>query len=240
MEALLLTHDRQLGLAELVHKTYAQLWPEHPFTFRIPFARAGGSGAFSYLSAQRNCRMIRSPSGIKDSMAALLEGIDGCEWVFWCVDDRFAIALDRARVAAIVEALDTLPPGVEEVKLLRWKEPLLDERMTIGATDFRRQAPGSRARGFWHHHFVRADVLRGAFLADDLAQDCRIYAITERIQRSEELVFAGDAQVAEATLLGLGEPLVEGRLTRNGRTWLKRMQCDIPPYRRMNRVVEFG
>jgi hypothetical protein len=240
MEAILLSHDRQLGLAELVHKTYAHLWPGHPFVFRVPFARASGSGAFTYLSAQRDCRMIAAPAAVKGSMGALLEGIDDADWVFWCIDDRFPTRLDAVAAGRILADLDTLPEEVEEVKLLHWKEPLLEARTVIGATDFRSQAPGSRARGFWHHHFVRAGVLRAAFLGDDLAADCLIYAITARIKRRERFVFHGTAQVPGRSLLGLGEPLVEGRLTRNGRLWLKRMQCEVPPYRTVNRVVEFG
>lgn len=239
MEAILLTHDRQLGLAELVHKTYAQLWPGHPFTFRVPFARATGSGAFSYLSAQPNCRMIASGAGIKDSMAALLDGIDSSEWVFWCIDDRFPIRLDRAGAARIAEELGTVPDQVQEVKLLHWKEPLLEARMAIGGTDFRCQAAGSRARGFWHHHFVRAGLLRAVFLGEDVARDCPISTINELIKGRERLLFKGTAQVPGTALLSLGEPLVEGRLTRNGRRWLKLMRCDVPPYRRVNLDREF-
>ena len=207
--------------------------------FRIPFAHATGSDAFAYLAAQRNCRLIESPPAIKASMTALLDGLDSAEWVFWCVDDRFPIALDAARATRIAEQLGGLAETVEEVKLLRWKEPWLSERMVIGETRFRPQAPGSRARGFWHHHFVRAGVLRAAFLGDDLARDCRIYAITERIKRHEELVFRGTAQVPTKPLLSLGEPLVEGLLTRNGRQWLERLQCDVPAYGDVDRIVEF-
>ena len=51
---------------------------------------------------------------------------------------------------------------LEEVKLLHWREPVLAGRMVIGGRRFRRQAPGTRARGFWHHHFVRAGELSRA------------------------------------------------------------------------------
>jgi hypothetical protein len=239
VEAILLTHDAQLGLAELVHKTYAELWPGHPFVFRVPFAAATGSAAFAYLSAQDNSRMIESPASIKESMATLLDGIDSSEWVFWCIDDRFPIRVRRAPAARILEDLGTLPAEVEEVKLLHWQEPLIPGRTAIGGRRFRHQAPGSRARGFWHHHFVRAGVLRAAFLGDDLARDCRIYAVTERIKAREERVFHGTAVVPARPLLRLGEPLVEGLLTRNGREWLERMQCDVPRYGNVDRDVEF-
>jgi hypothetical protein len=105
VEAILLTHDPQIGLAELVHKSYARLWPDHPFVFRVPFARATRSRAFTYLSAQANCTMIASPASIKDSMAVLLDGIDDADWVFWCIDDRFPIRLEREAAATVLEAV---------------------------------------------------------------------------------------------------------------------------------------
>ncbi len=241
MEAILLTHDAQLGLAELVHKTYARLWPGHPLQFRVPYARATDSAAFAYLSAQPDCRMVASPSGaVKASMAALLDGVDDRDWVYWCIDDRFPITLDPAGVARIAAALDTLTPEVEEVKLLRWKEPLRRGRTTIAGAGFRAQAPGSRARGFWHHHFVRSGVLRAAFLGDDLAPDCAIYAVNARIQRDEQRVFHGTALVPRKPLLSLGEPVVDRRLTRNGRAWLERMGCEVPPYDDVDRDVVFS
>jgi hypothetical protein len=183
--------------------------------------------------------MIESSASIKESMAVLLDGIDGSEWVFWCIDDRFPVRVKRAAATRLVEDLSRLPRHVEEVKLLHWREPLLAGRMVIGGRRFRRQAPGTRARGFWHHHFVRAGVLRAAFLGEDVARDCRIYAINERIKDREGLLFRGTAVVADRPLLSLGEPLVEGLLTCNGREWLARMQCDVPRYGSVDRHVEF-
>lgn len=224
----------------MVHKTYARLWPGHPFTFRVPFASATGSAAFAHLSAQGNCEMMQSPVSIKDSMAVLLDGIASSEWVFWCIDDRFPVRVEAAAATRLAEDLGTLPRHVEEVKLLHWKEPLLAGRIAIGGRRFRCQAPGTRARGFWHHHFVRAAVLRAAFLGEDVARDCRIYAITERIKDREGLLFDGAAVVPTRPFLSLGEPLVEGLLTRNGREWLERMQCDAPRYGSVDRRVEFS
>jgi hypothetical protein len=240
MEAILLSHDAQLGLAELVHKTYARLWRGHPFTFRVPCGHRVQGPALAYLSAQRDCRMISAPSSaIKATMAALLDGIDDRDWVYWCIDDRFPITLDPAGIGRIAAALDGLAPEVEEVKLLRWKEPLLRGRTTIAGSSFRAQAPGSRSRGFWHHHFVRSALLRSAFLREDLAADCAIGAINERIQRCEEHVCRGTALVARKPLLSLGEPVVERRLTRNGRAWLERMECEVPAYDAVDRDVVF-
>jgi hypothetical protein len=52
-------------------------------------------------------------------------------------------------------------------------------------------------------------------------------------------VFHGTALVPTRPLLSLGEPVVEGLLTRNGRDWLERMHCETPPYGTVERHVEF-
>jgi hypothetical protein len=83
-------------------------------------------------------------------------------------------------------------------------------------------------------------VLRAAFLGDDVARDCRISAITALIKDREALLFHGTAVVPSRPIVRLGEPLVEGRLTRNGREWLERMQCDPPDYEGVDRRVEFS
>ena len=85
--------------------------------------------------------MIASPAAVKGSMGTLLGGIGDLEWVFWCIDDRFPTGWIGRRRTVIPE-LGTLPDEVEEVKLLRWREPLLQARLAIGATDFRCQAAG--------------------------------------------------------------------------------------------------
>jgi hypothetical protein len=250
--AVVLTHDAQLGLAELVYKTYASLWPGHPLTFRIPFNGSADGPALSYLRAQPDCELIPAPRSIGASVLRLLDGLPDKEWVFWCIDDRYPTSLDCDALAQVVAGLDSLDDA-DEVKLLRWKEGLTGETVMAGGMPFVVQAPGSRHRGFWHHHFVRAGTLRRVFGSADLAGSTAIHDVLKpllperRARRwengrpvAEAGLFRGRALVPPRQLVGLGEPLVRGRLTRNGMEELRRWDCEIPPYPSVGRHVHYG
>ncbi len=167
----------------------------------------------------------------------------------WCIDDRYPTSLDVGAVIEVVAGLDALD-GADEVKLLRWKERLTDETVRVGGVPFAVQAPGSRHRGFWHHHFVRAGTLRRVFGQADLADSTSIHDVLKpllperRGRRSasrrsvvEAGLFEASALVPRRQLMGLGEPLVRGQLTRNGMEELRRWGCEIPPYPSLNRDV---
>jgi hypothetical protein len=234
--AIVLTYDPQLGLAELVHRKYADLWAAHPLTFRIPVNGSAQGTALQYLQRQSNCRLIPSPPAIEPTMRALLEGIPDAAWVFWCTDDRFPNWLDPAPLGEIVARLDGCREPAEEVKLLHWREGLTRKVVTLGPVDFRVQAPGSRQWGFWHHHFIRAGTLRRVFvrgLADGGAiEDVLAPLRQEHGRRStlESEYFRGTALIPRVPLISLGEPLIQGCLTRNGLAELHRYGCEIPPY----------
>jgi len=244
--ALLLTMDAQLGLAELVHKQYARLWPDNPLRFRIPWNGSEEGPALTYLADQPDCEMVRCPRGIRASMGALLEGLTDSSWVFWCIDDRFPTWLDRRRLADVQIELSAAAPSWEEVKLLRWREPLAHQARILGGSSFLEQ-PRYRHWGFWHHHFVRAGVLRRVFLDPALGDDAGIQDFvfnrlrgTGRFRRLprrlEARLFPGVALVPTAPLARLAEPLVGGRLTRNGLAALRGAGCEVPAYE----VVEVG
>jgi glycosyltransferase involved in cell wall biosynthesis len=242
VDAIVLTFDVQLGLAELTHKRYLARWPNCPFTFRIPVNGAEPGPALGYLQAQPNCVLVPSPSPIGPSMQALLEGIDDDAWVYWCIDDRYPIWLDPDALDEICAGLDSCPPRVEEVKLLRWKERVSPRSVSVGSLPFTVQQPGTREWGFWHHHFIRAGTLRRVFGRPGLVGDYPIRDVlrpvivdNKRASRArtgaEREIFSGEAIVPTRPLLRLGEPLKGRVLTANGLTELRRNHCQIPPYR---------
>ncbi len=239
MDALLLTYDRQLGLAELVHKGYRAQWPSHPFRFRIPVTGAGGGAALAYLAEQPDCELVRCPADIKASMAALLEGTGDASWVFWCIDDRYPTWVDPARLAAVCADLPSVDEDVDEVKLLRWKEPVTSRRAVVGGVPFVHQAGRSQPRGFWHHHFVRARLLKRIFLRRSLPEEAPIGDVLpleekgsrRRLPKTiERDLFPGRALVPDVPIASLGEPLRRGALTRNGLADLQASGCEVPPY----------
>ena len=248
--AILLTMDAQVGLAELVHKRYSRLWPDNPLWFRIPNNGVARGPAMSYLESQADCEIVPCGREVKASLRALLDGIEESSWVFWCIDDRFPTWLDRERLAAVHSALADLPLSCEELKLLRWREPLTSKAHIVGGSPFTEQGR-RRQWGFWHHHFVRAGVLRRVFLDPALADGAGIQDfIANRLRgrgRSrrlpgavEERLFPGTALVPSAPLARLAEPVIEGRLTRNGLAALEQEGCEVPPYDVLARDKEYA
>lgn len=247
--AVVLTLDAQLGLAELLHKRYSRLWPDNPLRFRIPHNGGARGQAMTYLMAQPDCAMVRCGREIRASLRALLHGIEETSWVFWCIDDRFPTWLDRGRLAAVHAGLADLPGSCEELKLLRWREPLTSKVHVVGGTLFTEQDQ-CRQWGFWHHHFVRAGVLRRVFLDPALADGAGIQDfVTNRLRGPggsrglpdavEHRLFPGTALVPQVPLVRLAEPLIEGRLTRNGLEALKHEGCEVPPYDVVARDKEY-
>ncbi|MEA2716727.1 MAG: hypothetical protein QOI99_1044 [Actinomycetota bacterium] len=249
MYAIVLTHDVQLGLAELVHKRYCALWPGHPLTFRIPVNGSGEGSALSYLRGQADCDLVPSPRPIGATMKALVDGIPDDIWVYWCIDDRFPTWLDADAVDNVCAGLDAAPPDVEEVKLLRWRERLSGEITQVGPVAFAVQAQGPRAWGFWHHHFIRAGTLRRVFVDTGLPGDVAIGDVLSRFGdprrqrtrqgRAARDCFRGSALVPTRPLVELGEPLVRGLLTRNGLDELRRWDCEVPPYAAIDRETVY-
>jgi hypothetical protein len=247
--AVVLTMDAQIGLAELVHKRYARMWPDNPFTFRIPYNGTAQGPAQRYLAGRPDCELVGCGAGIRESMGALLDGVGDRSWVFWCIDDRFPTWLDRDRLSAVTAALPGAPDGWEEIKLLRWREPVTRDLRGVAGSTFLVQ-DGARHRGFWHHHFVRAGVLRRVFSDRAVGDGAGIQDfVFNRLQgrgggrrlsrRVEARLFPGTALVPTAPLARLGEPVVEGRLTRNGLVALRGEGCEVPPYEVVDRNVEY-
>lgn len=228
---ILFTYDPQLALAELAHKQYRTLWPDMPVRFRVP-ENGGGSAAHDYFRDRADCELIRCASPMSDTAEALLDGLDETAWVFWCIDDRFPVSMDQPALATIFSALTSLPPEAEEIKLVRpLGETFEGQPKSVGGVPMKVQQT-YRPMGFYHHHLIRAGLLRRALVGLP-----NLDSIHERVL--EWPWGGGDAWLSTRTLLSLEEPLVDGELTRNGVSWLERRGCIVPPYPRREDVVTF-
>lgn len=239
MLGILLTYDDQLGLAELVHKSYAALWPDMPVHFRLPYNGSAKGPAFEYLQAQERCEFVSCGKGIIETMHALLADVEDSDWVYWCIDDRYPTWVDTGRCAAALDALSQLPSDADELKLLHWKERLAGHAIDIGGERFLHQTPAERYWGFWHHHPVRARVLRSVFFRDEIMDPCTIAEINKAFKLSASQLFLGKALVPATPMLALAEPLRYGRLTLNGLADLERLDCEIPPYELLEQDIRF-
>ena len=97
MKALVLTFDKYRPFAEHMIICYEKLWPNNPFTFRVPYQSEEVKEHFEKTFGSK-VEMIKSPSGIVDTMFALSDDLDENEWVYWCMDDRYPMKLNISEV----------------------------------------------------------------------------------------------------------------------------------------------
>ena len=97
MKALVLTFDKYRPFAVHMIMCYNQVWPNNPFTFRVPYQSDDVKEYYEKKFGQK-VEMIKSPSGIVDTMFALSDDLDANELVYWCMDDRYPMRMDVVEV----------------------------------------------------------------------------------------------------------------------------------------------
>lgn len=168
MKALVLTFDKYKPFAAHMILCYEQLWPNNPFTFRVPYQSEEVKSYFEDKFGDK-VEMIKSPSGIVDTMFALSDDLEEKEWVYWCMDDRYPITMDVAEIEKCLRFLE-IEKGQEISGLMfcnnsriwlpdncYWKDYKIKtkERQTY----YRRK----NYTMIWNHQFLRVRVVRDFF-----------------------------------------------------------------------------
>ena len=94
LKAIVLSCDKYRAVAEHMVFQYRRLWPDHPFKFRIPYQETPGKKAV-------DLEYVRTGKPIKATVLKLIEDMADDDWIYWCLDDKYPIALDLPKVKAI-------------------------------------------------------------------------------------------------------------------------------------------
>lgn len=165
MYALVLTFDKYRPFAAHMIQCYEKLWPDNPFIFRVPYQ---GEGVKIYYEEKfgKKVEMIKSPSGIVDTMCALSEGLKEEEWVYWCMDDRYPVKLDTCTINKCLSLLNSknIISGIMFCNnpQIWYKEHNYGKEYVIkdcGLTLYRRRDYTM----IWNHQFLRVDVIKTFF-----------------------------------------------------------------------------
>ncbi|CAM3847524.1 hypothetical protein [Smaragdicoccus niigatensis] len=201
MYAIVLTHQARLPFAQLVLSSYDEHWPDSGLVFRIPF-----NTERPLLRSGHPVEYIETRPQIKHTMSALLARIADDEFVYWCTDDRYLAEVhDLAELRSFVQIVD----GATEFDSLR----LVNHTpRTLGRRKRIHEHRAILARGFWHHQFIRAGILREIFVDVD-ADDYPIF-------EPHRALLAGDhvhrAFSTTRSLVRFGEPTIGPDITANG------------------------
>ena len=124
MKALILTYDKQFGLAQLVIKKYHNFGIEC-LDFFVPINDEDTSRFFDF-SKKITC--IKSESDILSTMRNLIDQCDDNEWIYWSIDDRFPVGVN---LTLFDKVFNSIISGqfdfAQGVKLINWREDLLNE-----------------------------------------------------------------------------------------------------------------
>ncbi len=235
IKAVVLSYDPQIGLAELLVKKYKSLGLSGYFEFLIPI----NTDKSRFEDNLLDVTYVKCLPDIISTMAALLDKCADDEWVFWAIDDRYPISLDKNLIKSIHHRITSGEfNNINGIKLLPWREQLCANTIDIEGVKFRRQKPVGMM-GFWHHQYVKAKVLKDAFINCNIEQLNDIRLFNRYYHKQEALPFLNDIYVPESTLIKLGEPLCVGELTKNGVKELELLNCKVPDYVITDKVFGF-
>jgi hypothetical protein len=139
---------------------YKELWPDHPFVFRVPYQELGGR-------ATASSEYVKTPPDIRETVLELIADLDDDDWIYWCVDDKYPIELVRTKIDQFVE--DAIrSPTLSGLLFCRCKALLRKPDVTLYPEE-RRSSFGDvylERRGWhqiWIHQLLRVKVLRHLF-----------------------------------------------------------------------------
>lgn len=215
--AIVLTCQKYAPLSAHMIEGYETIWPNHPFTFRVPdgsnmrehLGRFGDR--IDYVSTREGEERGRFRQTIFD----LLSGIDDDEWVYWCMDDKYPISLNVQAHETIIQQLSSLQ-DVDALQLcrvpFRHDSPLLNKGIQLRVDRYAFHQRRTYHR-IWIHQFLRARVLRTLFgnFPEVLAEAREMDDIMEHLlPPSTQRLFVSTASHAV-----FGESTTRGMLTTN-------------------------
>jgi hypothetical protein len=230
MQAIVLTCDRYHTVTDHMIHQYMALWPDNPFTFRVPYQVFPHALSEKYRS---KVGLIQTDPNIKSTLLGLIAGIPDEEWIYWCMDDRYPIRMNVAEVAAIHDWVGSCPittlSGVmfsSFPKMMQVKN-IMPERHCIRDASGRKYYRRKTYAMIWMHQFLRAGVLRALFarFPDDISQAKQM----DHFKKNWALPAKYKLYMNAKGIATYGESTHRGRMTKNCADSFKNLGMDIPP-----------
>jgi hypothetical protein len=160
MKAIVLTCDRYRAVAEHMILKYKELWPDHPFVFRIPYQELGGR-------ATSSIEYVKTPSNIRETVLQLIADLDDDEWIYWCVDDKYPIQLVLEKIRQFMTDLSHWD-DISGLLFCRCKALLRLPDETLYPKEWRNSfgdiyLERTAWNQIWIHQFLKIKVLRHLF-----------------------------------------------------------------------------
>jgi hypothetical protein len=226
MKAIVLTYDENTIIAEHMISCYEKVWPDHPFTFRIPYQNSDRC----FLSGSRE--YIKTPRDIKGTVLKLLEDLRNEDWIYWCIDDKYPIKLIISRIKSIYELIEQgaigNTSGILFCRARRMMDPnyLTDEHFKVGNELLLERKAYHQ---IWIHQFVHVGVIRHLFASfPDIIEKAEMMDdMKDRLVKP----VAHKLHVTATNYAVFGESTFRGVITGNCLKSMTKMGFSIPTWR---------
>lgn len=214
IRAIVLSCDRYQPFAEHMVWMYQKLWPDHPFSFRIPY-----QNLYPLLTALPSNRVEarQTPASIRATVLALLADLDDDEMVYWCLDDKYPLWLHRTRIQHILAWLSTSHAepidGILFCRCRRMWESTYLTGASIHDERGNRYFERINYEQIWIHQFIKVKVLRHLFTAmpSEIAHANEMDALKYQINKpTEHRIY-----VSQYPYGRFGESTHRGKITAN-------------------------
>jgi hypothetical protein len=206
-------------------KCYEELWPDHPFTFRIPYQD------INRIISSPKREYIKTSPDIKKTVLSLLEDLNDEEWVYWCIDDKYPVNLN---LGPIKELYQSVVNGELEqnssVLFCRARKMLNPDYLTGEKIMIKSQVLLERKayKQIWIHQFLKVKVIRYLFNNfPDIIENAKVMdPLKEMVQKpaSHKLYVTSVNQAI------FGESTSKGVITGNCFESMNNHNLDIPSW----------
>ena len=168
MKAIVLTYDKYSIFADHMISAYQELWPENPFTFRVPFQDQKIKSSYEQKYREK-VQLIRSSEDIVETVETLLGDLGDDDWIFWCMDDRYPISLQTGEIEKIYHWIKTIDDrNTSAVMFLNSRKGQKPENLhytnhTIYDSNKNKYRRRKNYTMIWMHQFMRVKVMRNLF-----------------------------------------------------------------------------
>lgn len=204
---------------------YDQLWPKHPFVFRIPFQQLD-------VSESEHHEGVRTSPDIKGTVLGLLRDIPDDEWIYWCIDDKYPICLNISAIEGIMGWLPSTSPGdIDGILLCRcrtFNRPDFVSAGFIADNQGVRYLERADYEQIWIHQFLRVKVLR--FLFESFPDEISSAKLMDEMKRRIVKPDSHRIYVVENNLAVFGESTTRGVLTKNCYRSMRRCGLALPEW----------
>lgn len=220
MKAIVLSCDRYRAFARHTVAKYRELWPDHPFHFRLPCQKLGPDESAIQT-------WIKTDPAFGPTVLTLVADLPDEEWIYWCVDDKYPIQLrlpEIRRALAFVRSQQSVEvSGVCFCLCRSWIKNPAETLIACPETGYHERTNWNH---IWIHQFLRVGVLRHLFL--NLPADLSSAKEMDHAKSSIPKLPQHRLLVTQENHAVFGESTSRGRITENCAESFRSLGWDSP------------